>query len=377
MEINDATVIIWGNDNYNVLGLFRQLVPYVKQVIFLVNKKKKWCATWSNLCSKYVVVNSCNEGIEYLMTLGEALTNKGFVITTNDTLAEYIDQNYNALSKYYHLTGTIKQGLLTQMQSKVKMCQLADEVGMNVPKTFELKTNTELKEFSYPCVIKPIKQTASVHKRFKYIVVNNEKEAKAFMSELNDDDNYLVQQYVNREEEFLMYGCRLNNGDVVVPGAIIKDRWHHGRVVKEIPPTVSVELMKKFLSRIEYYGPFSIEFGLMEGKAYFFEANLRNDGTSLYYYLSGSNMPLLWIASFSDKQENVSLEVKKNNVFIDGLGDLSSVTKGEISFHKWLNDVKESDLYRHYDSKDWKPFIGVALHVLPMQFISFVKKYLK
>lgn len=372
MNVIDTTIVIWGNDNYNVLGLLRQLVPYVKRVILMVHKKKCKCATWSMYCSKYVVVHSCQEGINYLMSLGCNLENKGFVITTNDTLAEYVDQNYDALSQYYHLTGTQKQGLLTQMQDKEEMCRIALEIGMNVPKSFALKQDTNIKEFCFPCVIKPIKQTATVHERFKYIVVNNDKEAESFIHELKDDDNYLVQQYVKREEEYLMYGCRLNNGEVVVPGAIIKDRWHHGKVVKDIPATVSVELMKKFLERIDYYGLFSIEFGLMDGKAYFFEVNLRNDGTSLYYYLSGANMPLLWVASFFNRQYEVPKQVTKDNFFIDGLGDLPCVFMGDISFRQWRRDVKTADLYRHYDSKDWKPFIGTAMSMLPLQLALFL-----
>lgn len=367
-----TTVVIWGKDNYNVLGLLRQLVPFVKQVVVMVHKEKCKCATWSKYCSKYVVVHSRDEGFEYLMTLATSLTEKGFVITTNDTLAEYIDYHYDALSQYYHLTGTIKQGLLSRMQSKEEMCKLAQEIGFNVPKTFALKPDTDINEFCFPSVIKPIKQTANVHKRFKFICVNDVPEAETFKQELKEDDNYLVQQYVEREEEYLMYGCRLSNGKVVVPGAIIKDRWHHGKVVQEIPPTVDITLMQRFLEKIEFFGLFSFEFGLMRGKAYFFEVNLRNDGTSLYYYLSGANMPLLWVSGFYNREEEVPCKVTKDNYFVDGIGDLPNVFCGEITYKQWRKDVRNADIYRHYDRKDWKPFLGTALHHIPRQLALWV-----
>lgn len=365
MEKIIATVVIWGNDNYNVLGLLRQLTPVIEEVIFLVNKNNMQCATISKYCKKYVIAQTIEKGIEYLKELGKTLNCKGFVITTNDVLAECVDQNYGVLSHYYHLTGTKEQGILTKMQGKIEMSYLAKQLGFDIPRSYELSSKTNIENFVFPLLVKPNQQTVKNRKPFKFRVFNTRDELRLFQKGMLDNDIYIAQQVIKKEEEYLMYGCRLADGNVVLPGAIIKQRWHYGRVTPEIPSTINIKLMKLFLERIDYYGLFSFEYGLMDGKAYFFEVNLRNDGTSLYYYLSGVNLPLLWITSYFNKQITLTQKVDRENVFIDGFGDLANVLTGELSLCQWRKDVKNSDIYRYYDSNDWKPFFIMACKTIP------------
>lgn len=49
--------------------------------------------------------------------------------------------------------------------------------------------------------------------------------------------------------------------------------------------------LKVFINSIGYVGPFSVELGHSNNKNYFFEINLRNDGTSHYFYKAGIYIP--------------------------------------------------------------------------------------
>ena len=155
MEKLNAKVIIWGNDNYNVLGLLRQLTPFVEEVLFLVNQGTEHCATWSKYCKEYVIAQTYEVGISFLIEKGKLLNNKGFVITTNDMLAEYVDLHRKELIEYYHLTGTLESGLLTRMQGKNEMTRLASELGFNVPWSSLFDKSSSIDHITYPCVIKP------------------------------------------------------------------------------------------------------------------------------------------------------------------------------------------------------------------------------
>ena len=368
----DATAVIWGNDNYNVLGLLRQLSPFIDNVIFLVNQRKNRCATWSRYCKKYVLAKTYEDGISFLKSFGNTLGNKGFLFTTNDTLAEYVDRNSNLLSHYYYLMGSKRQGLLTEMQGKSAMTKLADEIGFITPRSLALKSVTNIDTIVYPCVVKPDNQTNKYKCNFKIRHFENKNELESFQQGMDKDDKYIVQQFIKKEKEYLLYGCRLLTGEVIIPGTIEKDRWHHGMISSKIPQTVNLDLIKTFLEKIEFYGLFSFEFGLYDGKSYFFEVNLRNDGTSLYYFLGGANLPLLWVTSICGYKNFYSCSVRGESFFIDGIGDLPSALRGDISLKKWWSDLKNADMYRHYSAKDKKPFLGVAMTNIPRMLIKYL-----
>ena len=60
-------VIIWGVDDYNVLGLFRELGMFDLDITFLVFQGVRNCATLSKYCKKYVETPTLESGIEYLL----------------------------------------------------------------------------------------------------------------------------------------------------------------------------------------------------------------------------------------------------------------------------------------------------------------------
>lgn len=85
---------------------------------------------------------------------------------------------------------------------------------------------------------------------------------------------------------------------ICIAGALIRDRFcgtgesSHGLITPQLPSCVNVNHIEEYLERIDYYGLFSFEYGMNNNQAYFFEVNLRNDGTSHFFYQAGANIPL-------------------------------------------------------------------------------------
>lgn len=92
-------IIIWGKDNFNTLGLLRQLSGEGRSVFFLMWDEPTGCASSSRFFGEHAIVKSLDEGYQYLSThfLNEAL--KPVLFTPSDEIIEFIDQHKIELQK--------------------------------------------------------------------------------------------------------------------------------------------------------------------------------------------------------------------------------------------------------------------------------------
>ena len=363
MEKIDATVIIWGNDNYHVSGLLRQLSPYVSNVVFLVNNRKYHCATISKYCKHYQVVSGINAGLEYLLDFGKSLNEKAFIITTSDLLAAAIDQNSKLLSPYYYLCTTKEQGALTKVLNKNYQCEIAEQAGIHVPESKEFYWNSSIEGITYPCLIKPSFKVVGVHHPFKTMVCRTPDELICAQNSLDKQGTYTLQQLINKEKDILVYGCRLEDGSIIYAGSFIKYRWANngdgsfGTISPDVPECINKEHLNSFMNKIEYYGLFSAEFGFENNAAWFYEFNLRNDGTSHYFYQAFHvNLPLLWVKDHLGVFTWDRIENKHNAIFIDEINDIDNVRAGRITKSEWRKDYRKATVFKYYDRKDRKPY---------------------
>lgn len=375
----EANVIIWGNDNYNVLGLLRQLTPYIENVLFLINGNTGHCATRSKYCKRVKVVRSIDKGIEFLKDNGKTSQGKSFVITSSDLLAEAIDKYKDELSKYYVLCSTSVAGVLSKALDKNYQCELARKVGLNVPSSRLFNRESTIEGVVYPCLIKPAFKKAGVHHPFKTKICYNEKELMEVQGLLDINGTYVLQQYVKKEKDLLVYGCRFDNGKVVYAGSFTKYRWSkgdgsYGMIKPAIPISIGIEKLNSFLEVINYHGLFSAEFGEENGVAWFYEFNLRNDGTSHYFYQAGlANLPLAWVDYHLN---HVIPEIPKAGLFtfMDEIGDYANVKNGVISEAEWKRQKNNATIYKYYDKKDKRPYYYMKIYQLIAKLYHKIKR---
>lgn len=356
-------IIIWGRDNYNTLGLLRQLSGEGREIFFLMWGKPVGCASASKFFGEHVILESMEEGYQYLMTHFTNEPQKPVVFTPSDELIEFIDQHKIELQQNFILPGTKEQGLLTKIDDKNTMTEMASRLGFLVPQSQVCRKDTKLKNIQYPCIIKPAHTTAGHRNEFKFMICNDEKALRKALKYVRHDSEFILQQYIPKESVALVYGARMGDGNVKTAGVLIKDRFiacgdgSHGFVTTKYPAGIDVGKITAFLNEIDYCGLFSFEYGLYKDNAYFFEVNLRNDGTSHYFHQAGANIPLAWYKSMiGEDYSSVNTTVTNDAWYIDEIFDEANVWNGSISRKQWKKEKAEATVFKYYDKEDQNPW---------------------
>lgn len=373
-----ANVIIWGADNHNSLGLLRQLSNSCFKVYFANIGRKCSCASISKYCTNYLSIPISEIGLNTLINKFNTASIKPVLITSGDGAAEFVDQHKNELSPYFILSGTTEAGLLTRIDNKNEMALLAQRHGFNVPASIPFTIKTIIpKDFAFPAVLKPVVLDNGVSE-FKYRRFENNESLEKFKKYLNPNNTYILQRFIPKTNDVLIYGVRLNNGDVHLAGMYIKDRWSddgggsHGRIIGDIPGEYNPDGIKSFLEEIDYYGLFSVEYGLENNTPWFYEFNLRNDATSHLFYQGGANLPQKWCFDSLNISDNVETKVKGEHWNINEIYDISNVFKRRLSYAKYRQQLSQADIFYFYDLDDIRPYKAAkrkAIYDIPFRML--------
>ena len=112
-------------------------------------------------------------------------------------------------------------------------------------------------------------------------------------------------------------------------------------------------------------------------EAYFFEVNLRNDGTSDYFNQAGANIPLAYVYSCAGlNYEEISTKVCNDAWYIDEVFDYENVLSHNISKAEWREDRKKATILKYYNEEDMEPWrvVNKSRHKQMLQDIV-LKKY--
>ena len=127
---------------------------------------------------------------------------------------------------------------------------------------------------------------------------------------------------------------------------------------------------------IDYHGLFSAEYGFMNGKAYFYEVNLRNDGFCHLSFQAGANLPLLWVQACLNLPLTASSKMKESVVGINEIYDVINVWRGNISWKKYKSDRAEAKAFHFYDPNDLQPYKNMHRRMIwEIPFRAILKRY--
>lgn len=240
------------------------------------------------------------------------------------------------------------------------MCKIAEDAGMLVPKA--QKYHVGITEFAvpFPVILKPVYSEGRIE--FKTKIFNTPEDLIKFSKYLNPKNQYIMQQFIQRSYDIVVYGCKLPNGELKLAGHHTLERWSddgggsYGHLSPDIPEYLHPEALNRFFDILGYHGEFSAEYGFVNGKAYFYEVNFRNDGFCHLSLQAGANLPLLWVCSCLNLPFTGSYKMKESVVGINEIYDVINVLRGKISWAKYKKDLHEAKAFHFYDPNDLLPY---------------------
>lgn len=375
-------IIVFGSHGYNTLGTIRGLATCGQEVFLLLVGGSRFYNVTQH--SRYIDYMHCaannEEALGWLKDNRNKL--KGSVVyPTSDSAESLLDISYNELCDYYYFPHGNRQGEVTRLMDKNLQASMAIEAGLNVPECYELLAGGSKTSLYFPCLLKS-KASIAGSKR-DMAVCRSEEELRTCLKAARHTQEFIAQQFIDKEYDLLLIGCAMPDGEVLIPGLFKKERWQqlggdgtYGLITTCVEKYFGqLEAARHFVKNLHYVGPFSMEFGVEKGKAYFYEINLRNDGTSHYFHQAGIYIPY-WFATAvqgGDYRQLVKTKCEREYCFIDEFEDFLNVFRISLSLKKWLRDLRHATVYKYYDKQDSKPF----KKLLPKQILLITYKSLR
>lgn len=378
------SILIIGSDHHNTLGVVESLGEKGVKPDVIVTTRSHTEKSFV-LKSKYVARGYICDAANIVPFLTNEYepndTEKTIIITTNDDVASSIDEYYDCLCNRFILPGTGKQSELKYWMNKANMIELAQKVGLNVPKTAQIKKGEKLGVFVFPCMTKSISSLeggkSNIH------ICKNLDELNEVLGSQKKYPEVQVQQFIDKAFEFQFLGYSLGGGDeIIIPGRTHIDRpkgydntffLSYLQIEDEFKETL--EKAKEFIRHTHYSGPFSIEFlHDKKGVNYFLEMNFRNDGNAICMTASGTNTPYIWYLynTGGDYKKELAESSFKPVTLMPEEPYFFNMLRREVSFGEWLRNMRNTTQFATYFKNDKKPF---KVYVR-MEMKKYISKYM-
>lgn len=238
----------------------------------------------------------------------KGLSKKPVLFPVDDYTASVIDEFREELNPIFIMPSIDGgKGSLMKYMDKSVQEELARKAGMNVPKSWKFDLREEViipDDMVYPCFCKPLESFSGT--KADIAKCDTLQELKTHLSNLKLKESkrcIMVQEFLNIEDEIDFSGLCLND-KVIIPAIIRKTRVAQfekgvtlaGRIhpFEELDENLRSQIIET-LKSFKYFGMFDMELNIVGDKIYFNEVNLRSGGPNYAYYMSGVNLPAIFV----------------------------------------------------------------------------------
>ena len=376
-------VLIVGSDHHNTLVIIESLAQKdIHPYVIIYSHIKKAYVLHSKFIEKGWICSDANEIVNCMLTQFSNKKDKTIVISSSDYVSDVLDKNYEKLKDYFYLPISGEYGTLADKMDKQHMTNLANVVGLHIPKTWVLTDASIPKDIEYPCITKAISSLEGT--KDNIAICHTEKELTDFLVQKRQCPIIQIQRFVDKAYEFQFLGCSFDDGnEVLISGRTNIDRPNgidntfflsFDNIEGEFADTVAKA--KEFVRRNKYNGPFSIEFLKgKDGKDYFTEMNFRNDGNAYCQTAAGINIPYIIYLYYTQQDYKTEIESSKiHKVYLmPEIAYLRRVVAREISISEYIHNLRKADCYTTYFKNDKILF----LHFLHNEFRSVITNKIK
>lgn len=355
-------VIVFGNDHTNSVGVIQSLGKVGYRSIGLVYGFKNDFVKNSKYVDCVISAKDAQDCVDKLINSNLGYGEKLPIIATCDLAAITLEKNSNILKDRFLFEYAMNYSLkfLSRKENQVHM---ATESGFNVPRSWNLNATKQIPEnITYPCLIKPLVSCEGAKSDIRVCYTKEELEKN--LNSLDHTRDVILQQYIDKDFEISILGCSLSSGKCILPVVENKLTLFPKNVGLEclanVQPLEDEQIkrcIKALISSAGYVGVFSVEMMhcKKDGKLYFTEINLRNDGAESFVTKYGANLPLNHV------EDLLGLPLTKQTEFHPGyyiweMHHLSSLLCRDISIKTWLNEIRKSRGFLLSHTGDMKPF---------------------
>ena len=354
--------IVFCQEHYNPLGIIRSLGEYGIKPIVIIKKGKYRLASKSKYIGKLYMVDTIEDGYEVLMNEYGNEELKPFIYTSDDTITSFLDLKYDELNGKFIFYNAGEKGRITKYMNKYNINKLAEECGLNIIKTWKLKTKDIPKDIEYPCITKAITPTKDNWKADS-IICHDEKELKAALKKINSKE-ILVQKFIKKKNEFAVNGFSINKGKNVFYAfalnylSIIDNKFGNYMIIKNFEDKELEKKLDKVFEQIKFEGIGEVEFLVDENdELYFLEVNLRNSTWGYSATVVGMNMPIMWAdAMISHKlPKDELIKFKPFKAMAEDTDFYDRVKTKRVSLIKWFYQMLSCKCLYITNLRDMKP----------------------
>lgn len=357
-------VIVLGHDHTNSLGIVQTLGDLGYYMVAFVWGQKTGLLKYSRYLKELYGASDVQSCINLMIEKFGNSVNKIPIIPCCDNAALTIEQNKERLEKTF-LYEYSKQYSLKYLAKKENQVRLATEANLFVPKTWNLRDKDNIpNDIIFPCLIKPLISSQGAKSDIR--ICKDINELHENLSTLKYTKEVLIQQYIERDYEISILGCGLKNGDVIIPCVENKLTLYPKNVgleclayIQKLEEQTIIGGIKNLIESIGYVGVFSVEMMhcKLDGKLYFTEINLRNDGANSFIVKYGVNLPAIHIDDLFDNE--IILPNKFNpGFYLWEMHHYQSWRHHDITFKEWFGDIIKSKGFLTTYKNDYKPFLG-------------------